>query len=416
MTPLPRLWRNVALALAIALVICVWFFRAPLRQRILTQGVLANDAPTDEAVQEMIQNAADPRAAVIAAWNTGKIALRHLALQKLSSVAGHDQPLPAALREVLMAAALDPDLDAREIALGVLDERNDPALPALSAAQLNDLDPQVRTLGLMHLKKLPASVGVPLVAPLLNDSNPQVLAYAVKLLQNWSGEKFGVKLADAVPVEETNTGLTIFDDASYRKTRDGASRAEAWYAEHKAEFPPARLEIPSDALAALKPVYAGDFTLPGLDGKQVRLSDFRGKTVIINFWATWCTACVSELPELIALQKNHNDHLAILGVSLDFVPDEENREALSSPETIRRKVARTVKSRGINYPVLLDERNAVGGRFNGGELPTTVVVDAEGRIRRRFVGTRSLPEFEAMVAEASKPIQTAQAGAGRQRD
>ena len=60
--------------------------------------------------------------------------------------------------------------------------------------------------------------------------------------------------------------------------------------------------------------------------------------------------------------------------------------------------------RGINYPVLLDEKNTVGSRFNGGELPTTVIIDAQGRIRRRFIGTRSLPVFEAMIAEASKPI------------
>jgi hypothetical protein len=66
-------------------------------------------------------------------------------------------------------------------------------------------------------------------------------------------------------------------------------------------------------------------------------------------------------------------------------------------------VARTVKARGINYPILLDEHNEVGGRFNGGELPTTVIIDAEGFVRRRFVGARSLAVFEAMVREASVP-------------
>src|SRR5277367_5785863 len=70
------LWRKVTLGAGIALVFCVWLFREPLRRQIFAQGVLANDAPTDEAVQEMIQNAADPQAAVLAAWNTGKIAQR----------------------------------------------------------------------------------------------------------------------------------------------------------------------------------------------------------------------------------------------------------------------------------------------------------------------------------------------------
>jgi thiol-disulfide isomerase/thioredoxin len=398
------LWRKLTLGAGIALVVCVWLFREPLRRQIFAQGVLANDAPTDEAMQEMIQNAADPQAAVLGAWNTGKIAQRLMAIQKLSSVDGNDKPLPAALRNMLLAAALDPDMDVREIALSALDNRNDPALPALSAAQLNDLDPQVRLLGLMHLKKLSAGIGVPVVVPLLKDTDPQILAYALRLLEDWSGENFGVKLSDAVPLADAKTGLTVFEEASYRKTRAGVDRAATWWAEHKAEFHPVQLEIPSEALTAAKSIYAGDFTLGAIDGRSARLSDFRGKVVLVNFWATWCTACVSELPELIVLQKNHNDHLEILGVSLDFVPDEDNREPPSTPEGIRKKVARTVMLRGINYPVLLDEKNAVGSRFNGGELPTTVIIDAQGRIRRRFIGTRSLPVFEAMIAEASKPI------------
>jgi hypothetical protein len=64
-------------------------------------------------------------------------------------------------------------------------------------------------------------------------------------------------------------------------------------------------------------------------------------------------------------------------------------------------VARAVQARGINYPVLLDPDNEVGGRFNGGELPTTVILDASGRVRRRFIGERSLKVFKAMLAEAA---------------
>jgi thiol-disulfide isomerase/thioredoxin len=402
-------WRRLALGLGIALVVCVWFFREPLRKRIFAQAVLANDAPSDELVQEMIQNATDGPSAVLAAWNTAKIAQRRSALQNLSGVVHPGQPLPSALRAMVLAAALDPDLDAREIALSALDERNDPALAPLSGAQLNDLDPEVRLLGLMHLKKVPARVGVPMVVPLLNDKNPEILAYAVKLLENWSGEKFGVKLGDAVPVEDAGTGLIKFDDASYSKTRAGADRAASWWEKHKAEFHPIDLDIPSEALPAPRPVYASDFTLPGLDGKVVRLADFRGKVVLINFWTTWCTACISEIPELIALQKNHHDGLALLGVSLDFVPNEDNPEPPLSREAIRNKIARTATLRGISYRILLDEKNAVGGRFNGGELPTTVIIDAQGRIRRRFVGARSLSVFEAMVAEASKPVPPIQA-------
>lgn len=116
-------------------------------------------------------------------------------------------------------------------------------------------------------------------------------------------------------------------------------------------------------------------------------------------------------------------------MSLDYVPDEHGhigghaaveeqgnsngahneREATAAAlKRVREKVARTVKARGINYPILLDERNEVGGRFNGGELPTTVIIDADGNLRRRFVGARSLPVFEAMISEASEKPRPAQ--------
>jgi cytochrome c biogenesis protein CcmG, thiol:disulfide interchange protein DsbE len=403
-----RLPRGLLLGLGLALIAGVWFFRAPLRQHIFADGVLANDEPTPDVVQTMIRQAPDPRAALLTAWDTGKIVQREVAIQELSSIVPDNQPLPVSLRDMLLAAALDPDLDVRESALNTLDYRHDPALPALLVAQLRNLDPQVQLLGLMHLKHVPAKIGVPLVVPLLNDNNPEIVAWALKLLEDWSDENFGVKLADAVPIEDPKTGLQVFRKESYDKTRAGTDRARTWWADHKMNFPAVDLKIPAAALAGLKPIYAEDFSLPDLNGRRVHLSDFRGKVVLINFWTTWCTACVGEIPELIALQKSHNHDLKILGVSLDAVPDDDSHSPLPPVDAIRRKVARTVKSRGINYTVLLDEKDVVGGRFNGGELPTTFIVDAQGRIRRRFIGPRSLPVFEAMIAEASKPMPPVQ--------
>lgn len=407
---------GVGLALT---VVVFWFFRQPLRQRIFADAVLANDAPAPEAVQTMIRQASDPSAAILTAWNTGKIVQRQVAIRELSRVVPSGQPLPTPLRNILLAAALDPDFDVRETALNTLDYRHDPALTALIAAQLRDLDPQVRLLGLMHLEHVPAQIGVPLVVPLLDDRNPQVVALALKWLERWSGKEFGVKLVDAIPVEDPKTGLQMFNEESYRKTSAGAERAKSWWATHEMDFPSPELKIPSKALAALKPFYAENFSLPALNGHRVQLSDFRGKIVLINFWTTWCTACVGEIPELIALQKHHNRDLEILGISLDSVSDDDRHGSLPPTEMVRRKVLRTVESRGINYTVLLDEKDMVGGRFNGGELPTTVIVDAQGRIRRRFVGGRSLSVFEAMIAEASKPplpVRTIYANAGVVRD
>lgn len=70
------------------------------------------------------------------------------------------------------------------------------------------------------------------------------------------------------------------------------------------------------------------------------------------------------------------------------------------------KVSRMAARLGINYRVLLDERNRVGIRFQGGELPTTVIIDDQGHLRRRFIGVRTLSAFEAMLAEVLAPSQS----------
>ena len=413
------------LLVGVALLIGVWLLRDPLRHWIARTATLANPSPPPELVAELIEQSPDPVAAILAAWNTGKIVHRQVAIRVISHAVPADQPLPRELESLVLGGALDGDMNVREAALVILHERNHPALPSLAAAQLQDCDPEIRLLGLNYLKPAGASIGIPTVASLLDEDDPLIVTTGLKLLENWSGESFGVRLSDAAPRENEQTGLKEFPEGSRAKARAGAARAKAWWAEHQTEFPAVQIVVPRAAITARKAGPAGDFALHSLDGRLVRLTDFRGQVVLMNFWTTWCNACVSEMPELIALQKRHGDRLAILGVSLDFVPDShghvgghpaveeqvrqevgrdhsDNQAALKQ---VREKVARTVKARGINYTILLDERNEVGGRFNGGELPTTVIVDAQGNVRRRFVGARSLPVFEAMIAEASQPAQ-----------
>jgi hypothetical protein len=74
-------------------------------------------------------------------------------------------------------------------------------------------------------------------------------------------------------------------------------------------------------------------------------------------------------------------------------------QRLSEMEKIRKKVNRMAGKLDINYPVLLDPSGKVGARFNGGELPANVLIDADGFARRRFIGSRSLPVLEAMIQE-----------------
>jgi thiol-disulfide isomerase/thioredoxin len=405
--------RRVILVLALLAALTALYFRKPISDRLVERAVIANDAPSEEFLRQAMQNSPDPRAELLAAWNTGKIVQRELAIRSMASIAPRDRPCPPDLEAVLLAGALDPDENVRETALAELEVRHDPALPALAAAQLADADPQIRLLGLQYLKALPAKVGLPLAAPLLEDANPWVVAEVLNLMKNWSGEDFGVKVRDVLPVDNAKTSLAEFLPESVAKARAGMERAKAWLAKHQAEFEPARAAIPPEALAALRPLRAGDFTLASLDGHSVRLSDFRGKVVVLNFWTTWCTACIEEMPELVELQKRNGDHLAILGTSLDFAPYDDQVEKLPSSREIRAKVARIVRQRGINYTVLLDEKGAVGARFNGGELPTTVIIDAAGNVRRRFIGARSMTVFNAFIAEAAQPLGPTLSGGAR---
>ena len=399
-----------------------WLFREPVRELVFAQGVWANDGPSEEIIEQVIDGASDRQAAIQKAWDSDKIVPREVAIRRLSRLIPAAAPLPAQLESLVLAATLDPDASVRETALAIVHSHNCPALAAMCVAQLKDCDPQVRLLGLDHLNGVSPFTGIPIIVPLLDDSDPLIVVRALKLLERWTGQKFGVMLAETAPVENEITGLKVFPEGSQTKAKAGATRAKAWWASHQSEFGPVEFEAPAAAFDVPRSLPAGDFHLSGLDGRQIRLSDFRGKVVLLNFWTTWCPACLSEMPELIALQKRYGERIAIIGVSLDNVPDEdghlgghEGAESGSGQDgdrpslnTVREKVARTVKARGINYTVLLDRNNSVGSRFNGGELPTTVLVDAQGYVRRRFIGARSLPVFEAMIAEASQPLPSTQ--------
>jgi len=117
-------------------------------------------------------------------------------------------------------------------------------------------------------------------------------------------------------------------------------------------------------------VPAADFTLPDLDGRPVTLGPFLGKSpVLLVFWATWCPECKAAIPEINAMSTGPlAEKLRILG--LDF------RES-------REKVALAVKSRGIRFPVLLDERGQVARAYGVVGIPTYVLIDRRGIVAYR---------------------------------
>ncbi len=124
----------------------------------------------------------------------------------------------------------------------------------------------------------------------------------------------------------------------------------------------------SGAGAAVTPsAGAPDFTLPSLDGPNLRLQEQRGRVVMINFWATWCGPCRVEMPHLSKLyEKYRGSGFTVLAVNIDEDP---------------HKAASLAKQLGMRFPVLLDTEKKVSRLYDLSTMPSTVLVDRDGRVR-----------------------------------
>ena len=120
---------------------------------------------------------------------------------------------------------------------------------------------------------------------------------------------------------------------------------------------------------------APDFTLQSLDGKTVRLSDFRGKPVVLNFWATWCGPCKIEMPWFVDLQKQYGPAgLQFLGVAMD---DASTKDITEFAESMK-----------VNYPILVG-KESVGDAYGGVQfLPETFYIDRNGKVVDKAFGLK----------------------------
>ncbi len=132
---------------------------------------------------------------------------------------------------------------------------------------------------------------------------------------------------------------------------------------------------------------APDFSLTSLDGKTVKLSDFRGQAVLLNFWATWCEPCKIEMPWFVDLQKKYGPQgLQVLGVAMDD----------ASP----KEIAGFATKLSVNYPVLIG-KEAVGDQYGGiPYLPSTFYISRDGKVVDRVFGLVSRSEIESNIQKA----------------
>jgi peroxiredoxin len=396
----------------------------PLRHELVMSLILRSDAPAPEVLSGIIKETDDPKSLLLRLWQTQRIAHRHFVLSYLGRIVDSESNLFRAMEPVVLEAVGDPDIETRELAFAALARTKHSQLRQLALAQLEDVDPAARVLGLQNLRSVATSNDVPITMRLLNDSEPRVVVAAALVLRQATGQDFGIRSSHALP-QFTGSGTNAPSPPDLNAISQGVQRWQGWWKEHQAKYPaalqPLRISSQPQRLAT------SDFTLEDSNGKPVRLSDYRGKTVLLTFWSLDAPASLNDAPALVALQHQNPDGVAVLGICVPPASCDEDdepapghahhhhdmamnmkmpmNETLSPAEAAvqtRALVQKTALEHEINYPVLLDLKGTVGRRFDVENLPTYVLIDASGMIRRRFVGTRTRPALEAMVGEISK--------------
>ena len=128
-----------------------------------------------------------------------------------------------------------------------------------------------------------------------------------------------------------------------------------------------------------------DFTLKDMNGVDVQLASFKGKVIVLNFWATWCGPCKAEIPDLVSLQTQYASDLVVLGISVDDTPE---------------KMKPYAEQYKVNYPLLVgngraDVQDAYGPLWG---IPVSVIIDREGNVAKKHSGIASREQFEREIA------------------
>jgi len=145
-------------------------------------------------------------------------------------------------------------------------------------------------------------------------------------------------------------------------------------------------EIQTQAQNTSSAVMAPDFTLPDLDGKEVRLSDHRGKKVLINFWTTWCGYCKEEMPLIQRLHQQGKDkNWQVLTINI------------TSSEQSTQRVKSYIDSNGFTFPALLDQKGSVTALYGVKGIPASFILNESGEVVRTKVGPFSEKEIADLL-------------------
>ncbi|HSP87513.1 MAG TPA: TlpA disulfide reductase family protein [Ignavibacteriaceae bacterium] len=133
---------------------------------------------------------------------------------------------------------------------------------------------------------------------------------------------------------------------------------------------------------------APDFSLVSTDGKKINLSDYKGKIVILDFWATWCGPCRRGIPDLVSIQKTYGDKVIVIGISLD-------------DDRTKNDVVPFLKEYEVNYPVVYGTSEVVMNYGGIRAIPTSFIIDQKGNVVDKYMGLVSKEIFVGRIKDLS---------------
>lgn len=237
----------------------------------------------------------------------------------------------------------------------------------LLLAGLRDDDVDIRRGAISQLRFVNDKRVVPAVIPLLDDPDRTVRVFALGVLRRLTGQPFFARTSD--PPE---------------KQKAVSDQWKQWWKKEQTLWVRKHGRIISDPIYPKRVDAAPAFSLRTLDGSRARLSEFRGKTVLLHFFATWCAPCEMEMPELVRLRQSYPpDELVMIGVAVNETQGE-------------RAVREWVERFKITYPLALATPEIVAAYWVQG-VPISYIIDREGRIRYRFEGDRDFATLQKMI-------------------
>lgn len=393
------------------MVLLAGLFGGMIRQWCAVYLLLCAEAPSPEVLSETVDRADEPAALLRQLWLTQRLPHRRFVLEYLGKSLAARPDLFHTLESVAQEATNDADIEAREQALALLERMKHPRLRTSALEQLSDPDPAVRVLGLQSLRSIAGAGDVATAFGLLTDPDPRVVVAGFSVLRRATGEDFGLRANLAPPIFLPMDSASSLPVPNLEAIRQGVQKWRLWWEAHRTAYPPPVGDLPRPHLPP--GLATRSFSLDDVTGRSVSLTEYSGKVVLLLFWSLAVPASLEDLQVADALQRRHPDDLVVLAMCIPGVPTchdhgDDHGEGHDEPapgmkaSEMRSLVRHEVSQRQISCPVLLDPDARISQRFNIGNVPACIILDPQGNLRRRLVGSRTETVLEALIQQAAR--------------